>query len=77
MQRLRQRHSDKSLSAVELRNSRWQIQVTVIRKSASAISYVESQAVTLDEAQQLAATTMKKQNAGHSCTEDCLASEEF
>ena len=77
MQRLRPRHSDKSLSIVELRNSRWQIQVTVIRPSASSISHVESQAVTLAEAQQLAATTMKKQNAGHSCTEDCLAWEEF
>jgi len=77
MQRLRQRHSDKSLSIVELRNSKWQIQVTVIRPSASSISCVESQAVTFDEAREVAATTMKKQNAGHSCTEDCLAWEEF
>ena len=77
MQRLRQLHSDKSQSVIELRHSKWQIQLTVIRPSASSISRVESQAVTLREAQNLAAKTMKKQNAGHSCTEDCLAWEEF
>ena len=64
MQRLRQRHSDKSLSIVELRHSKWQIQVTVVRTSASSISCVESQVGTLDAAQHLAAQTMKKQNAG-------------
>ena len=77
MQRLRQLHSDKSQSVIELRNSKWQIKLTVIRPSASSISFVESQVGTLDEAQHLAARTMKKQNAGHSCTEDCLAWEEF
>ena len=77
MQRLRQRHSDKSLSVVEFRHSKWQIQVTVVRASGSSISFVESKAVTLGEAQNFAAQTMKTQNAGHSCTENCLAWEEF
>jgi hypothetical protein len=77
MQRLRQRHSDKSQSVIEFRHSKWQIQVTVIRASASSISCVESKSGTVDAAQHLAAQTMKKQNAGHSCTEDCLAWEEF
>ncbi len=77
MQRLRQLHSDKSQSVIELRNSKWQIKLTVIRPSASSINLVPSQAVTLRDAQNLAATTMKKQNAGHSCTEECLAWEEF
>ena len=77
MQRLRQRHSDKSQSVIEFRHSKWQIQVTIVRTNASSISSVESQAGTLDAAQCLAVQTMKKQNAGHSCTEDCLPWEEF
>ena len=64
MQRLRQLHSDKSQSIIELRNSKWQIKLTVIRTSASSISCVQSQVGTLDAAQHLAAQTMKKQNAG-------------
>ena len=44
MQRLRQRHSDKSQSVIEFRHSKWQIQVTVVRTNASSISLVESQA---------------------------------
>ena len=77
MQRLRQRHSDKSQSVIELRNSKWQIQLTVIRPSASSINRVPSQPVTLREAQNLAAKAMEKQNGGRSCTEDCLPWEEF
>jgi hypothetical protein len=77
MQRLRQRHSDKSLAVVEFRHGKWQIQVTVIRASGSFISFVESLATTLGEAQNLAEKAMTKQNAGHSCTDDCLAWEEF
>ena len=77
MQRIRQRHSDKSQCVIEFRHSKWQIQVTVVRTGASSISCVESQVGTLDAAQHLAAQTMKKQNAGHSCTEDCLDWEEF
>jgi len=77
MQRLRQRHSDKSQSVIELRNSKWQIQLTVIRPSASSINRVPIQPVTLREAQNLAAKAMEKQNGGHSCTEDCLPWEEF
>ena len=77
MQRLRQRHSDKSQSVIEFRHSKWQIQVTVVRTNASSISVVESKAVTLGEAQNFAAQTMKKQNAGHSCTDACLDWEEF
>ena len=76
-QRLRQRHSDRSLCVIEYRHGKWQIHVTVIRMSASSITSIENQAVTLSEAQLLAAQTLKKQNAGHSCTEDCLAWEEF
>ena len=75
MQRLWQRHSDKSQSVIELRNSKWQIQLTIIR--ASSICLVGSQAVTLGEAQNVAVKAMKKQNIGHSCTEDCLAWEKF
>jgi hypothetical protein len=77
MQRLRQRHSDKSQSVIELRDSKWQIQLTIIRANASSICLVGSQAVTLGEAQNVAVKAMKKQNAGHSCTEGCLAWEEF
>ena len=62
MQRLRQRHSDKSQSVIELRNSKWQIQLTVIRPGASSINRVPSQPVTLREAQNLAAKAMEKQN---------------
>ena len=53
MQRLRQRHSDKSQSVIELRNSKWQIQLTAIRPSASSINRVPSQPVTLRKAQNL------------------------
>ena len=77
MQRLRQLHSDKSQSVIEFRNSKWQIQLTVIRTNASSINLVRGQAVTAREAQNLAAKAMEKQNGGHSCTEDCLAWEEF
>jgi hypothetical protein len=77
MQRLRQLHSDKSQSVIELRHSKWQIHLTVIRGSASSIRVVGNGVVTLREAQNMAANAMKNQNGGHSCTEDCLAWEEF
>jgi hypothetical protein len=77
MQRLRQFHSDNSQSVIELRNSKWQIHLTIIRGSASSIRVDENGAVTLREAENLAAKAMEKQNGGHSCTEDCLAWEEF
>jgi hypothetical protein len=77
MQRLRQLHSDKSQSVIELRNSKWQIHLTVIRGSASSIRVVENAAVTLREAQNLAAKATEKKNGGHSCTEDFLTWEEF
>jgi len=77
MQRLRQFHSDNSQSVIELRNSKWQIHLTIIRGSASSIRVVENGTVTLREAENLAAKAMEKQNGGHSCTEDCLAWEEF
>ena len=73
MQRLRQRHSDKSQSVIELRNSKWQIQLTVIRPSASSINRVPSQPVTLREAQNLAAKAMEKQNAFAKKTKELAA----
>ena len=77
MQRLRQRHADKSQSVIEFRPSKWQVQVTVIRASASSISCVEIRQARWTPDKHLAAKTMKKQNAGHSCTEDCLDWQEF
>ena len=77
MQRLRQRHDDKSQSVIELRNSKWQVQVTVSRNGGSLIKLVGIYTTTVDEAKNLAAKAMQVENRGHSCTEDCLAWEEF
>ena len=77
MQRLRQRHADKSQSVIELRNSKWQIQLTIVRVDGSVISLVSMHKVTLDEAKNLAARALKQRNGGHSCTEDCEDWQEF
>ena len=77
MQRLRQRHSDQSQSVIELRKSKWQVQLTVSRNGGSLIKLVGIYRTTLDEAKDLAGRAMKSENRGHSCTEDCLAWEEF
>jgi hypothetical protein len=77
MQRLRQRHADNSQSVIELRNSKWQVQVTVSRNGGSLIKLVGIYTTNVDEAKKLAAKAMKVENRGHSCSEDCLAWEEF
>jgi hypothetical protein len=77
MQRLRQRHADKSQSVIELRNSKWQVQVTVSRNGGSLIKLVGIYTTTVDEAKRLAGMAMKAENRAHSCTENCLAWEEF
>ena len=77
MQRLRQRHADKSQSVLELRNSKWQIQLMIVRVDGSFASFVALHEVTLNEAKTLAATALKQQNGGHSCTADCEDWEEF
>jgi hypothetical protein len=77
MQRLRQRHADNSQSVIELRNSKWQVQVTVSRNGGSLIKLVGVYTTNVDEAKNLAAKAMKVENRGHSCSQDCLAWEEF
>ena len=77
MQRLRKRHADKSESLIESRKSKWQIQLSIVREDGKSVNFVAMHTVTLDEAKALAATAMRKQNCGHSCTEDCEAWEEF
>ena len=62
---------------IELRNSKWQIELIIVRVDGSSVSFAAMHALTLDEAKYFAANAMKKQNGGHSCTEDCLAWEEF
>jgi hypothetical protein len=52
----RRAHLDKS----RIHHSKWQIQRTVIRPSASSINRVPSQPVTLREAQNLAEKAMEK-----------------
>ena len=77
MQRLRQLHSDKSQCVIELRNSKWQIELTLIRVDGSFISLVSMHEVTVDEAKTLAAKALSQQNGGHSCTQGCEDWEEF
>ena len=77
MQRLRQRHADNSQSVIELRNSKWQVQVTVSSNGGSLIKLVGIYTTNVDEAKNLAAKAMKVENRGHCCSDDCLAWEEF
>ena len=77
MQRLRQRHADNRQSVIELRNSKWQVQVTVSRNGGSLTKLVGIYTTNVDEAKKLAAKAMKVENRSHACSEDCLAWEEF
>ena len=44
MERLRQRHADKSQSVLELRNRKWQIHLMIVRVDGSFASFVANRA---------------------------------
>jgi len=72
MQRLQQRHSDKSLSVIHFTKDLCKLQLTIPRSDGSCLSVTGIHSATLqDEAKLLCSRAMKRENSSHTCTEDC------
>jgi hypothetical protein len=78
MQRLQQRHSDKSRCVIELTKDVCKVQLTVPRNDGRCLNVLGIHTAKLqDEAKILGGNAMKRENGGHSCTGDCTDWEEF
>jgi len=77
MQRLQQRHSDKSLSVIQFGNDVCKLQLSIPRNDGSCLNVVGMHSAKLqDEAKILCGNAMKRENSGHTCTADCTDWEE-
>lgn len=78
MQRLRQHHSDKSLSVIQFRNDVCKLQLTIPRNEGGCLNVTGiHSAKRQDEAKILCGKAMKRENSSHTCTADCKDWEEF
>ena len=77
MQRLQQRHSDKSLSVIQFTKDVCKLQLTIPHNDGSCLNVIGiHSAKPQDEAKILCSRAMKRENSGHTCTADCHDWEE-
>ena len=69
--RLRQRHLDNSVIEITRQQNSWQVQLVIPRDDGTQLNLVGIQTSTLDEAKQLSARAMKKENPKHACSSAC------
>jgi len=78
MQRIRQHHSDKSQSVIQLTNNVCKLQLTIPHNDGSCLNVIGIHSAKLqDEAKILCGKAMQRENSGHTCTVDCNDWEEF
>jgi len=77
MQRLQQRHSDKSLSVIHFTKDLCKLQLTIPHGDGSCLNVIGiHSAKPQDEAKILCSRAMKRENSSHTCTADCHDWEE-
>ena len=78
MQRLQQRHSDKSLSVIQFTTDVCKLQLTIPHSDGTSLNVIGIHpAKPHDEAKILCSNAMKRENSNHTCTADCHDWEEF
>jgi hypothetical protein len=77
VERLRQIHSDDSVSEITLKQDSWRVRLTIPRPDGTELNLFGIQSDSLDEAQELASKAMARENRSHSAMVHVRAGQSF
>ena len=69
--RLRQNHCDSSIVEITRSGDSWRVQLVLPREDGSPLHLVGIQTGSLDEAKELSARALSKENPKHTCSPAC------